>query len=100
MATATSTKSSSNGSAESPADGLKRLIEGAGESERSALEAVQRFVQTVNDAVPDVGEEGPRRQIIDAAFTMTQQVVDASNQLAINLVGVTGNALQDVTRSK
>lgn len=99
MATATTTKSSSNGTSKSPTEGIKALIEGAGESEKAALEAVQRFVQTVNDTIPDFGEEGPRHQIIDAAFRMTQQVVEASNQLAINVVGVTGSAIEDVAKS-
>ncbi|MEI2696826.1 MAG: hypothetical protein V9E94_00290 [Microthrixaceae bacterium] len=82
MATATTTKSaSSNGSGESPTEGIQKLIEGAGESEKSALEAVQRFVQSVNDAVPDIGDEGPRHQIIDAAFRMTQQIFDAVQQV-------------------
>ena len=88
MATATATRSaSSNGSGESPTEGIQKLIEGAAESEKSALEAVQRFVQSVNDAIPDIGDEGPRHQIIDA-----------SNSLAVNLVGVTGNALEDAAK--
>ena len=36
--------------------------------------------------------------IIDAAFRMTQQIIDASNSLAVNLVGVTGNALEDAAK--
>lgn len=100
MATATATKgATSNGSADSPTEGIQKLIEGAGESEKSALEAMQRFVQTVNDAIPDVGEDGPRHQIIDAAFNMTQEVIEASNRLVINLVGISGNALEGVAKS-
>ena len=99
MATASATKSSSsNGSGESPTEGIQKLIEGAAESEKSALDAVQRFVQSVNDAIPDIGDEGPRHQIIDAAFRMTQQIIEASNSLAVNLVGVTGNALEDAAK--
>lgn len=99
MATAT-TKTNGTTQASKPAPdqetpaGLQQLIESLQENEQSALEAVKRFVDTVNDAFPDIAEDGPRRRIIDAAFRMTGQVVDASNQLAINLVEVTEKTLE------
>ncbi|MBS1837573.1 MAG: hypothetical protein JST64_07735 [Actinobacteria bacterium] len=85
MATSTRQKS---------AEGLQGLIEGLQENEKAALDAVKRFVDTVNDTFPDIGEDGPRRKIIDAAFQMTQQVVEASNRLAINVVDVTESTLR------
>ena len=63
--------------------------------EQSALEAVRRFVDTVDGAFPDVGEDGPRRKIIDSAFKMTEQLVGASNQFARNIVKVTGEAMEE-----
>lgn len=56
------------------------------ETEESTLSAVRRFVETVNDAVPGDGDDGPRARIIDAAFKMTQDLVGASTQLAENIV--------------
>lgn len=90
MATATT----DTGTDEQSVEGLQQLIEGLQRNEKSALDAVKRFVDTVNDAFPDIGEDGPRRQIIDAAFRMTEQIVDASNRLAINLVEVTESTLE------
>lgn len=75
-------------------EGLQGLIEGLQDNETSALDAVKRFVDTVNDTFPDLGEDGPRKKIIDAAFQMTQQIVEASNRLAINVVDVTENTLR------
>lgn len=90
MATATT----DTGTDEQSVEGLQQLIEGLQRNEKSALDAVKRFVDTVNDAFPDIGEDGSRRQIIDAAFRMTEQIVDASNRLAINLVEVTESTLE------
>jgi len=45
-----------------------------------------------------VGEDGPRRKIIDSAFTMLEQLVGASNQLAQSVVELTQDALGERAR--
>ncbi len=68
-------------------DGADRVIDSVAEAERTALEAVRRFLDTVNKAFPDVGPDGGQRQrIIDSAFRMTDELVGTSNQLAHRLV--------------
>lgn len=79
-------------------DGLNRIIESLQDAEQSALEAVRKFVDTVDGAFP-VGEGGPRRKILDAAFKMTEQLVSASNQLAQRIVTVTENALDEFEKN-
>ena len=74
-------------------DGAVRVIESVQDAEQSALEAVRDFLDAVNGAFPDVGEDGPRRKIIDSAFKMTEQLVGVSNQLAQRIVKVTEDAL-------
>ena len=74
-------------------DSADRIIESLAGTENAALEAVRKFVDTVNDAFPHLGEGGGTRQkIIDSAFKMTEQLVGASNQLAQRLVKVGGSA--------
>jgi len=81
-------------------DGAHRIIESLQAAEQSALEAVRKFLDTVNGAFPDVGEdEGPRRKIIDSAFKMTEQLVGASNQLAQRIVKVSESALNESERN-
>lgn len=80
-------------------DGLNRIIESLQDAEQSALEAVRKFVDTVDGAFPDVGEGGPRRKILDSAFKMTEQLVGASNQLAHRIVTVTENALDEFEKN-
>ena len=61
---------------------VERVIESGREAEELALEAVRKFLDTVDGAFPDVGREGPRRKIIDSAFKMTEQLVETWTQLA------------------
>ncbi len=74
----------------------EQLIETLGENQQSAMDAVRSFVDTVDGAFPDVGEDGPRGEIIDAAFKMSEQIVSASNRLALNIVQAAGSAVDDL----
>ena len=76
-------------------DDVTRIIDSVEDLERSALEAVRDFVATVNDAFPDLAEDGPRRSIIDSAFEMTEELVGASNDLARKMVRLTKGALSE-----
>ena len=74
----------------------ERILEAAQDAQQSAFEAVRKFVDTVDRQFPDVREDGPRRKIIDSAFKMVEQMVNASNKLAQNVVSVTENALAEL----
>ena len=80
-------------------DGAIRLIDSVEDAEQSALEAVRKFLDTVDGVFPEVSEDGPRRKIIDSAFKMTEQLVGASNQLARRVVTVTENALEEYEKN-
>jgi hypothetical protein len=74
-------------------DGAERLIESLASAEKRALDAMRKFLDTVDDAFPHLGEAGGQRQkIIDSAFKMTEELVGASNQLAQRLVKAGGSA--------
>jgi len=72
---------------------VERIIESGRDAEEFALEAVRKFVDTVNGIFPDVSEEGPRRKIIDSAFKMTEQLVGTWTQVAEKIIKATGEAL-------
>lgn len=73
--------------------GLERIIESGAQAEESALEAVRRFVETVNGIFPDAGEDGARRKVIDSAFKMTEQLVGTWTQAAEKIAKAAGDAL-------
>jgi hypothetical protein len=66
----------------SDSSGASRRIDSIGETDRSTLEAVRKFVDTVDGAFPDVDDDGPLRKIIDSAFKMVEQLVGASKRLS------------------
>ena len=82
-------------------EGAGRVINSVARAEKRAIEAVRDFVETVNRALPDIGEDGgPRQQIIDSAFKMTEQLVGTSNELAHRVVKVGQVAAQRVPGQK
>ena len=72
----------------------EQVIDAVERGEKEALEAVRRFVDTVDSAFPADGETGPRRKIIDSAFRMVEQVLKASNDFAQNITRATEETLE------
>jgi hypothetical protein len=71
-------------------DVLKSLDEGA----RSAIDAVRRFTETVDRALPPRGE-GPSRgqEIIDSALEMAQRLVHTQAEFVSKVVDSAGKSL-------
>lgn len=82
------------------ADGALRLIDNVQDLEHTSLESVRKFVDTVDGAFPDLGDDAPRRKIIDAAFKMVEQLIGASNDAARNVMKVTEEALSEHTSTE
>jgi len=73
-------------------DSAERIIESLAGAEKAALEAVRKFLETVNGAFPHTGTDGgPRQKIIDSAFRMTEELVGTSNEFAQRLVKLGGD---------
>ncbi len=75
-----------------------RLIDTLEDAEHASLEAVRKFVDTVDGVFPALSDDAPRRKIIDAAFRMTENLVGASNRLAQNVLDVTEKELSQAER--
>ena len=74
------------------------VIATVAESEAEALDAVRRFVETVDRALPGGGtDEDPSRrvEIIDAALQMVERLLSASNDLASRVVKTVEHAVSD-----
>jgi len=81
---------------ESKEDGATRIIDTIESAENASLEAVRKFLDTIDSVFPHLGnDEGPRRKIIDSAFKMTEQLVSTSTRLAQNILEMTEKALSD-----
>jgi hypothetical protein len=81
-------------------EGAIRFIESFQDAGQSALEAVRKFLDTVDGVFPDVSREGgPRQKIIDSAFKMTEELLGTSNKLAQKIVKVTEDALGEFEKN-
>lgn len=74
-------------------ESASRVIESARAAEESALDAVRKFIETVDSVFPDVGDDRPRRKVIDSAFEMAEQLVGSWNQVADKILKATSDAL-------
>ncbi|MGO9457340.1 MAG: hypothetical protein ACLP62_09865 [Acidimicrobiales bacterium] len=70
--------------------GATQIIESVQELETKVLGSLRRFADTVDGSFPSLGTGQPRTKLIDAAFTVTEQLVGAANSLAEHLVVITG----------
>jgi len=80
-------------------EGTSSLIHSIEDAGHASLEAVRKFVDTVDSAFPDLSEDGPRRKIIDSAFAMTEQLVGTGTRLAKNILDVTQRTMSESTDS-
>ena len=79
--------------------GGSHLVDTIEEAERASLAAVRQFLDAVDEAIPGLGEDRPRRKIIDAAFRMSEQLVTASNRVARNFLDLTEKAVASEDRA-
>jgi len=80
---------------ESEQSDTTRLFDRIENLEQVSLEAVRKFLDTVDGVFPDLSKDGPRRKIIDSAFNMTEQLVSTSTRLAQNILEVTEKSLTE-----
>lgn len=80
-------------------DGIESVITGVGDQSNAALDSVHKFVDAVNATIPAVGADDLRTQVIESAFSMTRQVLDASNRFAAGMVSGTGRTIEGLTDS-
>lgn len=69
---------------------LKSLESG----QRAAIDAVRKFVDTVDEKLPALGDRSPRRQeIVDSAMEMADRLVHTQYEFLRNVVQSAGKAL-------
>ena len=79
----------------------EEVIDSVDESERAALAAVRRFVESVDQALPGGGAKGApsrRVEVIDAALKMVEQLLGVSNDFAQRVAESVQSALSDLPK--
>jgi len=80
--------------ADKPDELSEQVIESVKEGQQAALEAVRRFVDTVDQTLPLGGDEPSRRQkVIDSGLEMADRLVQAQFNFLRNVVHSAGQSL-------
>ncbi|MGN6258365.1 MAG: hypothetical protein ACTHN3_11550 [Solirubrobacterales bacterium] len=99
MTTATEPKAASPGTIEKGTELSEQVLDQVKESQRSAIEAVRGFMDSVDKALPDHGAEPSKRQeIIDSALQMSQKLVKTEYDFLTSVVHSAGEALTGADR--
>ena len=70
-------------------------------AQRAAIEAVRKFVDTVDEALPALGERpSRRREIVDAAMQMADRLVHSQYEFLHDVVQNAGKALSTQDKGK
>lgn len=97
MATATQPKAKASGPGriEKGTELSEQVLEQVKESQRSAIEAVRGFMESVDKALPDHGAEPSKRQeVIDSALQMSQKLVKTEYDFLTSVVHSAGEAVK------
>jgi len=72
----------------------EQVLEQIKESQESAIKAVRKFMESVDDALPPHGKERSRRQeVIDSALEMSEKLVKTQYDFLSSVVRSAGEAL-------
>jgi hypothetical protein len=71
----------------------EEVLHAVQKGQQIALEAVRRFVETVNEALPPAAASTKRQEVIDSAFQMTDRHVAAQYEFIQKVVGSAAKSL-------
>lgn len=72
----------------------EQVLEEVKSGQQSAIEAVRKFMESVDEALPAHGENPSRRQeVIDSALEMSEKLVQTQYDFLTNVVHSAGEAL-------
>jgi hypothetical protein len=80
----------------------EQVLESVEKGQRAAIEAVRKFVDTVDEKLPLLGDEHPsrRQEVIDAALDMADSLVHTQYDYLRNVVDSAGKALGTSDQAK
>jgi hypothetical protein len=78
-----------------PTELSEQVLESVEKGQRAAIEAMRKFVDTVDEKLPALGDEHPslRQELVDAALEMSDRLVQTQYDFLRNVVDSAGKAL-------
>jgi hypothetical protein len=85
-----------------PTELSEQTLESVEKGQRAAIEAVRKFVDTVDEKLPSLGDEHPstRQEIIDAALVLADRLVHTQYGFLREVVDSAGKALGGSDQAK
>jgi hypothetical protein len=85
-----------------PTELSEQTLDSVEKGQRAAIEAVRKFVDTVDEKLPSLGDEHPstRQEIIDAALELSDRLVHTQYGFLREVVQSAGTALGASDRAK
>jgi len=62
--------------------------------QRAAMDAVRKFVDTLDEVTPNIVDESARKKVLDAALDMVDQLVRTQLEFLRKVIGSAGEALR------
>ena len=76
---------------ESLSDEVLDLIQAG---QRTVMDAVRKFVDTLDEVTPNIVDESARKKVLDAALDMVDQLVRTQLEFLRKVIGSAGEALR------
>ena len=78
-----------------PTELSEQVLESVEKGQRAAIEAVRKFVDTVDEKLPTLGDEHPsmRQELVNAALDMADSLVRAQYDFLRNVANSAGKSL-------
>jgi hypothetical protein len=85
-----------------PTELSEQMLESVEKGQRAAIEAVRKFVDTVDEKLPALGDEHPsmRQELVDAALDMADRLVHTQYDFLREVVQSAGKSLGASDRAK
>jgi len=85
-----------------PTELSEQTLDSVEKGQRAAIDAVRKFVDTVDEKLPALGDEHPstRQEIIDAALELSDRLVHTQYGFLREVVQSAGTALGGSDRAK
>ena len=99
--TAGSRKRQSKTTVDRTAELSEDVLKSVESGQRAAIEAVRKFVDTVDEALPGIGEGASRRQkVVDSAMEMADRLVHTQYDFIRKVVDSAGKSLSESNPAK
>jgi hypothetical protein len=76
------------------------VLESVGARRQSAIEAVRKFVDTLDEAMPNLVDPSLRKKVLDAALDLADQLATTNNEFLRSIARSAGETVSNARHAK